>query len=194
MAGEWGEGSTSGGRISNEGVFSPQAPFITTSLVMKVRPRYFKACVMLGVGSERAAFEVWLENSGLGMGQEGCPDKWNHLGGRRKRIFFPLSYCISAILFPSPQLGQTSQIIVNCGSNHTAGYSSGWSRTERCQDTGAVRWCWIKRRIIIGWCSLSWEWTTSRSEPNPFQQAGLGWGTISPAFRAQQSCSSQKMK
>lgn len=23
--------------------------------------RYFKACIMLGVGSERAAFEVWIE-------------------------------------------------------------------------------------------------------------------------------------
>lgn len=202
MAGKWGDGSGSGGRIANKALFSPQAPFITNLLVMKLSNRYFKACMMLGVGSERAAFEVWMRSNGLGMRQEGWAS-WQveQVGWKEEGdfFFFSLSYCISInqeTSFMSLQLGQIFQIIVNCGSHQTAGYSSEWSIIETSQNTAAVRCSSISKRVVMSWCSLPAFMVIVKkiNKHSLFQQLGLVGAWYPKLAELRWSCAPPEIK
>lgn len=92
---------------------------------------------MYNVGSGLRKSSLWSMNWIVGWAWDERgehPDKWNRLGERREGIFsFFFSKLLSMLtrkpIHISSAWPDFSNNKVNCGSNQTAGYSSGWSVT-----------------------------------------------------------------
>lgn len=123
-------------------------------------------------------------------------DKWNRLDERKKGIFFfSLSYCINInqeTSFMSLQLGQIFQIIVNCGSHQTAGYSI----IETSQNTAAVRCSSISKRVVMSWCSLPTFMVIVKKTNKHilFQQLGLAGAWYPKLAELRWSCAPPEIK